>query len=117
LVAVGARIALSWGLSTPWIAATSALRAPRRGLLRLFGPDEARVATLLVQTAVWCSTGIVMYLWARQVASARRSLGVAGAVLVLPALYYSAFLMTESVSLLAVTSALFLLWRSFAHPS
>ncbi len=87
------------------------------GLLRLFGPDHARIAALLVQTAIGCSTAIVTYLWARQVASARWSLGVAGAVLALPALNYSAFMMTESVSLLAVTSALFLLWRSFAHPS
>ena len=87
------------------------------GLLRLLGPDHARLAALLIQSAIGCSTAIVTYLWARQVASARWSLGVAAAVLALPALNYSAFLMTESVSLLAVTSALFLLWRSFVHPS
>jgi hypothetical protein len=87
------------------------------GLVRLFGPDHARIATLLVQTVVGCSTAIVTYLWARHVASARWSLGVACAVLALPALDYSALMMTESVSLLAVTSALYLLWRSFAYPS
>ena len=142
LAAVGVRIALNWGLSTPWIAPDEMLYAllgesmwsgrlevlgePSGyyglypllpgGLLRLFGPDHARVAALLVQTAVGCSTAIVTYLWARHVASARWSLGVACAVLALPALDYSALLMTESVSLLAVTSALYLLWRAFAHP-
>ena len=64
-----------------------------------------------------CSTAIVTYLWARHLASARWSLGIACAVLALPALDYSALMMTESVSLLAVTSALYLLWRSFAYPS
>jgi hypothetical protein len=143
LAAVGARVALAWGSSTPWIAPDEMLYsllgesmwsgrleilgAPSGyyglypllpgGLVRLFGPDHARLATLLVQSAIGCSTAIVTYLWARQVASARWSLGVAGAVLALPALNYSAVMMTESVSLLAVTSALFLLWRSFAHPS
>ena len=87
------------------------------GLLRVFGPDHARVAILVIQTAVGCSTAIVTYLWARHLASARWSFGVACAVLALPALDYSALMMTESVSLLAVTSALYLLWRSFAHPS
>ena len=143
LAAVGGRVALNWGLDTPWIAPDEMLYAllgesmwsgrleilgaPSGyyglypllpgGLLRLFGPDHARLATLLVQSAIGCSTAIVTYLWARQVASARWSLGVAAAVLVLPALDYSALMMTESVSLLAVTSALFLVWRSFAHPS
>ena len=87
------------------------------GLVRLFGPDHARIATLLVQTVAGCSTAIVTYLWARHLASARWSLGIACAVLALPALDYSALMMTESVSLLAVTSALYLLWRSFAYPS
>ena len=143
LVAVVGRIALNWNLSTPWIAPDEMLYAllgesmwsgrleilgaPSGyyglypllpgGLVRLFGPDHARLATLLVQSAIGCSTAIVTYLWARQVASRRWSLGVGGAVLALPALNYSAVMMTESVSLLAVTSALFLLWRSFAHPS
>jgi hypothetical protein len=143
LAAFAARVALGWGLSTPWIAPDEMLYAllgesmwsgrlevlgePSHyyglypllpgGLLRLFGPDHARLATLLVQTAVGCSTAIVTYLWARHLASARWSLGIACAVLALPALDYSAVMMTESVSLLAVTSALYLLWRAFMHPS
>jgi hypothetical protein len=143
LAAVGARVALNWGLNTPWIAPDEMRYAllgesmwsgrvevvgqPSSyyglypllpgGLLRLFGPDHARVATLLVQTAIGCSTAIVTYLWARHIASARWSLGVACVVLALPALDYSALMMTESVSLLAVTAALYLLWRAFVHPS
>jgi hypothetical protein len=143
LAAFCARVALNWGLSTPWIAPDEMLYAllgesmwgggmevlgePSRyygiypllpgGLFRLFGPDHARLATLLVQTAIGCSTAIVTYLWARHVASARWSVGVACAVLLLPALDYSGLMLTESVSLLAVTTALYLLWRAFAHPS
>jgi hypothetical protein len=143
VAAVGARVALSWGSSTPWIAPDEMLYAllgesmwsgrveilgePSGyyglypllpgGLLRLFGPDHARDATLLVQTAVGCSTAVVTYVWARHLASARWSLGVACAVLALPAIDYSAVMMTESVSLLAVTSALYLLWRAFVDPS
>ena len=143
LAAVGARVALAWGSSTPWIAPDEMLYAllgesmwsgrlevlgePSGyyglypllpgGLVRVLGPDHARIATLLVQTVAGCSTAIVTYLWARHLASARWSLGIACAVLALPALDYSALMMTESVSLLAVTSALYLLWRSFAYPS
>ena len=91
--------------------------APGRAPASSSGPITPGSRRCSSRRAIGCSTAIVTYLWARQVASARWSLGVAAAVLALPALDYSAFLMTESVSLLAVTSALFLLWRSFAHPS
>ena len=47
------------------------------GLVRLLGSDHARVATLLLQTVAGCSTAIVTYLWARHLASARWSLGIA----------------------------------------
>jgi 4-amino-4-deoxy-L-arabinose transferase-like glycosyltransferase len=77
------------------------------------GIEWARLLQALAMSLVAAPT----YVWARRVSSDGWALAAAALTLTAPALHYAGFLMTEPLTLVTVTVALFMLARALEEPS
>ncbi len=71
----------------------------------------------LLQALAMSLVAVPTYVWARSLAPVRWAVATAAITLAAPALHYSGFLMTEPLTLVVVTVALFMLARALEEPS
>lgn len=85
--------------------------------LALFGDGHGVIALKAFEALLASSTVVIVFLWARQIVSARWALAAGAITAALPALARSGLIMTEAVFLPAATAALWLAARALTRPT